>query len=91
MINAFDGLTLDCDRADDETDNGSCPLLVGTDSTGFFATNGSCFPDSLPDSAPEQAKICVGLANSNPDMVFTPTIYQDLPEECKAIVYPECR
>jgi hypothetical protein len=87
MIKAFDGLRLDCDQADDQTRNESCDerAYVGT------RTNADCFPTSVPDSAPEIAKICVGLANTRPDMPFTPTDYQGLPEDCKAIVHPECR
>jgi len=92
MINAFGDLHLDCDQADDPTVYGSCPLPeVYGDSGSFNLTNADCFPESLPDSAPTNAKICVGLANSAPDMQFKPTDYQGLPEECKAIVRPECR
>jgi hypothetical protein len=88
MINAFDDLDLDCDQADDQTVNGSCD---DRSSGGFGLTNADCFPVSVPDSAPANAKICVSLANSRPDMRFTPQDYQGLPEECKAIVHPECR
>jgi hypothetical protein len=88
MINTFDDLDLDCDQADDQTVNGSCD---DRSSGGFGLTNADCFPVSVPDSAPANAKICVSLANSRPDMRFTPQDYQGLPEECKAIVHPECR
>jgi hypothetical protein len=87
-INAFDDLDLDCDQADDQTVNGSCD---DRSSSGFGLTNADCFPASVPDSAPDNAKLCVSLANSHPDMQFTPQDYQGLPEECKAIVFPECR
>jgi len=92
MINAFGDLNLDCDQADDPTVYGSCPLPEEHgDSGGFNLTNADCFPESLPDSAPAIAKMCVDLANSAPDMQFRPTDYQSLPEDCKAIVHPECR
>jgi hypothetical protein len=87
MINAFDGLKLDCDQADDQTVNESC---VGR-AYSREMTNADCFPVSVPDSAPDMAKLCVDLANSHPDMRFTWQDYQRLPEECKAIVHPECR
>jgi hypothetical protein len=86
MIDAFDDLDLDCDQADDQSVNGSCD-----DSSRSGLTNADCFPVSVPDSAPHHAKICVDLANSAPDMPFTPQDYQGLPEDCKAIVHPECR
>jgi len=89
MINAFDDLNLDCDQADDQTANESCLGRAADDSREM--TNADCFPASVPDSAPANAKICVGLANANPDMPFGPSDYQGLPEECKAIVNPECR
>jgi type II secretory pathway component PulJ len=54
-------------------------------------TNGKCFPRSIPDSAPMFAKMCVGLANSAPDMPFTPQDYAALPADCQAIVNPQCR
>jgi hypothetical protein len=87
MINAFDDLRLDCDQADDQTANESCPERAYSREM----TNADCFPASVPDSASANAKICVGLANANPDMPFGPSDYQGLPEECKAIVNPECR
>jgi len=54
-------------------------------------TNSCCFPSSVPDSAPTNAKLCVGLAKSKPDMPFGPDDYRGLPEECKEIVDPKCR
>jgi hypothetical protein len=90
-INAFDDLNLDCDQADDQTANGSCPLTAHDRGDFDRKTNADCFPASVPDSAPDNAKLCVALANSAPDMPFTPADYQALPEECKPIVLPECR
>jgi prepilin-type N-terminal cleavage/methylation domain-containing protein len=58
---------------------------------GECVTNSCCFPPSVPDSASSNEKICVGLAKSNPDMLFGPRDYQGLPEECKRIVDPRCR
>ena len=89
-INAFDDLDLDCDQADDQTVNGSCPLADNR-SSGYGLTNADCFPASVPDSAPKNAKLCVDLANSAPDMPFTPADYEGLPDDCKSIVFPECR
>jgi hypothetical protein len=54
-------------------------------------TNAECFPESLPDSAPNTAKLCVGLAQSAPDMVFTKRDFEGMPEDCKPIVLPHCR
>jgi hypothetical protein len=54
-------------------------------------TNADCIPTSVPDSAPANAKICVGLAKSHPDMVFTPNDYRGMPEDCKPYVNPKCR
>ncbi len=54
-------------------------------------TNACCFPPSVPDSASSNEKICVGLAKSKPDMLFTPNDYAGLPEECKQLVDPRCR
>jgi len=54
-------------------------------------TNADAFPRSLPDSASTNAKLCVGLALSAPDMAFTPNDYRYLPQECKEIVNPKCR
>jgi hypothetical protein len=89
-INAFDNLNLDCDQADDQDANGSCPLAFD-DSVDFgLMTNADCFPASVPDSAPNIAKLCVALANAASDMLFTPADYERLPEECKSIVLPEC-
>jgi prepilin-type N-terminal cleavage/methylation domain-containing protein len=58
---------------------------------GECVTNSCCFPPSVPDSASSNEKICVGLAQSKPDMPFGPRDYQGLPEECKRIVDPRCR
>jgi hypothetical protein len=54
-------------------------------------TNADCIPTSVPDSAPANAKICVGLAKSHPDMAFTSKDYQGMPEDCKPLVNPKCR
>jgi hypothetical protein len=90
-INAFDDLNLDCDQADDQDVNGSCPAADGEGGVNHQQlTNADCFPSSVPDSASQWAKTCIALANSAPDMVFTPADYQGMPEECKSIVLPEC-
>jgi hypothetical protein len=91
MINAFDDLNLDCDQADDQTANGSCPLVEYDSADVGLKTNADCFPASVPDSAPDSAKLCVALANSAPNMLFTYQDYKGLPEDCKPIVHPECR
>jgi hypothetical protein len=93
MINAFDDLNLDCDWADDRDVNGSCSVAGGDDSASRDRglTNADCFPSSVPDSASDLEKICVGLANSAPDMPFTPSDYQGMPEDCKSLVNPICR
>jgi len=58
---------------------------------GKQLTNADCIPTSVPDSAPTNAKICVGLAKSHPDMAFTPNDYRGMPEDCKPYVDPKCR
>ena len=58
---------------------------------GQQLTNADCIPTSVPDSAPANAKICVGLAKSHPDMAFTPNDYRGMPEDCKPYVNPKCR
>jgi hypothetical protein len=60
----------------------------GSEST---LTNADCFPESVPDSAPNNAKLCVGLAASAPDMVFTKRDFEGMPEDCQPIVLPHCR
>ncbi len=54
-------------------------------------TNADCFPTSLPDSASTNAKLCVTLANSKPDMLFPKHDYDGMPEECKPLVPEKCR
>ena len=54
-------------------------------------TNAECFPESVPDSAPNNAKLCVGLAMSAPDMIFTKRDFEGMPDECKPIVMSHCR
>lgn len=54
-------------------------------------TNADCFPDSLPESAPSLAKMCLGLAKSQPDMLFPKSDYDGMPEDCKPYVLPHCR
>ncbi len=87
MINAYDDLNLDCDQLDDQVANGSCEAIdVATQ-----LTNAECFPSSIPVSASRTARICIALANAEPDMVFTPLDFQNLPEDCKPWVNPICR
>jgi hypothetical protein len=88
-INAFDDLNLDCDHADDQTANWSCPLPAAGGSGGL--TNADCLPSSVPDSASQWAKMCIALANANPDMPFRPADYQGMPDDCKPFVNPICR
>ena len=54
-------------------------------------TNADCFPKSVPSSAPSNAKLCVTLANTAPDMLFPKIDYDRMPEECKPFVAPKCR
>ncbi len=54
-------------------------------------TNADCFPKSVPKSAPSNAKLCVTLANSAPDMLFPKSDYDGMPEDCKPLVPPKCR
>jgi len=54
-------------------------------------THADCFPDSPPADAPTWAKLCIQLANSKPDMVFTKFAYEGLPPECKPYVKSKCR
>ena len=54
-------------------------------------THADCFPKSVPDSAPSNAKTCVALAKSAPDMLFSKSDYDNMPEECKSLVPPKCR
>lgn len=54
-------------------------------------TNADCFPTSVPDSALPNAKLCIALAASKPDMLFPKHDYDHMPEECKPLVPPKCR
>jgi hypothetical protein len=54
-------------------------------------TNADCFPKSVPNSAPANAKLCVSFANSDPDMLFPKSDYDRMPEDCKPLVPPKCR
>jgi hypothetical protein len=54
-------------------------------------TNADCFPTSVPDSATQWAKACIGLSNAHPDTAFAPSDYQGMPEDCKPYVDPKCR
>jgi hypothetical protein len=91
-INAFDDLNLDCDQADDQDVNGSCPAADGAEVPNHQQpTNSDCFPNSVPDSASTWAQMCIDLARSVPNMPFTPSDYQGMPEDCKALVNPVCR
>lgn len=78
------------DSEEDDEEAGEERGGKGGGSGGRY-TNADCFPSSVPDSAPSNAKICVGLAKSKPDMLFTPNDYRGLPEDCKPIVNPKCR
>ncbi len=86
-INAFDGLNLDCDLADDHDYNWSCPALASE----LPLTNSDCLPRTAPEGATELQKICVGLANSAPNAPFTKQDYQFMPPECQSLVNPICR
>ena len=97
-INAFDGLNLDCDLADDHDHNWSCPALADDDDdedaeggsqTGF--TNSDCLPRTAPEGATQIQQQCVGLANSAPNAPFTKQDYQFMPPECQSLVNPICR
>ncbi len=61
----------------------------GDDDTQY--TNADCFPASIPDSATQWAKACIGLANAHPDMPFTSNDYKGMPADCKPFVNPMCR
>jgi len=61
------------------------------DGKGRELTNADCIPPSVPSDAPMCAQMLVSLAKSAPDMVFTPSDYQSLPPDCRAIVDPKCR
>jgi hypothetical protein len=89
-INAFDDLNLDCDQADDQNVNGSCDER---DSGGHGLTNADCFDfDTCASEATSTwATMCCNLAEANPDMPFTPTDYQNMPDDCKPLVNPICR
>ena len=54
-------------------------------------TNADCFPDSVPDSAPTPAKLCLSLAQSHPDMLFPKADYEGMPEDCKPLVLKKCK
>jgi hypothetical protein len=54
-------------------------------------THADCFPKSVPDSAHNNAKLCIVLANSKPDMLFPKSDYDGMPDECKPFVDPKCR
>ena len=54
-------------------------------------THADCFPKSVPDSAHSNAKTCISLAKSAPDMLFSKSDYDNMPEECKSLVPPKCR
>ncbi len=54
-------------------------------------TNADCFPDSIPDSSSVNAKLCITLANSHPDMLFPKRDYEGMPPECKPFVLEKCR
>jgi hypothetical protein len=61
------------------------------DKDGPQLTNADCFPSSIPETASNWAKMCIGLAKSAPNMAFTPADYQGMPEDCKPFVNPKCR
>jgi hypothetical protein len=96
MINAFDDLNLNCDRADDQTANGSCPMrAVGSGAAGGSGglTNADCFDfqTCAAESTNTWATACCSMAKANPDMLFTPADYQGMPDDCKPLVNPICR
>jgi len=84
---AKDSESGDDDGEDDEKDGRG---REGGGGSGKL-TNADCFPNSLPETASMNAQLCVGLAKSAPDMLFTPRDYQGLPPDCQAIVSPQCR
>jgi len=67
------------------------PATDASGSASAVLTNKDCFPDSVPDSAPNNAKLCVILAKSAPDMAFTKRDYDGMPPDCRPIVLPKCR
>jgi len=73
---------------EDEDDNGS---PRGDKDDERKLTHADCFPNSPPADAPTWAKLCIQLANSKPDMIFTKFAYEGLPPECKPYVKPKCR
>jgi hypothetical protein len=97
-INAFDALNMNCELADDHNDNGSCQDdddgddgPDDPDEPDRGLTNADCLPRTAPADAPQIAKTCVALANSAPDMKFSPRDYQGMPDQCKFLVAAECR
>ena len=54
-------------------------------------TNKDCFPETMPESPSNNVTMCMILTQSHPDMAFTKTDFDSLPEDCKAIVLPKCR
>ena len=77
-----------------ETGKGKAPEAKAGDSPsgkGKQWTNADCYPNSVPDDAPNIAKLCAQLANSAPDMAFTPTDYEGMPPECQPFVESKCR
>ena len=72
----------DKDNKDNKPDSGS---------KGRTFTHADCFPKTAPDDAPMWAKMCIGLANSAPDMEFRKEDYAGAPEECKPYINPKCR
>jgi hypothetical protein len=90
-INAFDDLDLDCDHADDQTANWSCPLRAAGGSGGL--TNADCFDfqTCAAESTNAWATVCCSMAQANPDMPFRPADYQGMPDDCKPLVNPICR
>jgi len=66
---------------------------LGCDFGGHGLTNADCFDfDTCASEATSTwATMCCNLAEANPDMPFTPTDYQNMPDDCKPLVDPICR
>jgi len=78
------------DSEDEDGEGGKSAKDRKGDNDGQY-TNADCFPTSVPDSATQWARACIGLAKANPGLPFTPSDYQGMPEDCKPYVNSKCR